>query len=552
VRYRDCLHGDPDLNAILGEIMKTGLTAAVACGVLAALLYMMLPSAAGDDGATPEFLEPIELMPQALGDYAWPITTTSTEAQAFFNQGIQLRWAYNMTEAARSMATARRIDPSCAMCYWGEAFALGSYLNGGMTKEQAPYAHAAITRAAELADANANDVERALIAAAQFRYPADYDPDNRRPVDQAFADAMAEVYEAYTDNHEVAVVYAVALFMLEERRGYRDVNDPDVKRLHGVLRGVLDEDIRNPGACHLYIHATESSQHPEWGLPCAEYLGEAVKVASHIQHMPSHTWNETGLWGRSVKANTAAWHSDLKASEHRGFSYGASHNLHMLLFAASYDGQGAPATQAGKDYRKITGNSMYEVLTLLRFGRFDEILANDDRPKDDVAAALWDFARGYASLREGDLRTAKRLRDKTLRFAENTDERFRFHPAGQVIGTVAHILEGEILRSEGDLPGAVAAFEKAVEYEDQMDYDEPEPLPFAARHWLGAALVEADRYAEAESAYRREIADHPHNGWSLYGLRLALEGQGKADPAVDTDFEESWARSDVWITASRF
>lgn len=516
-----------------------GLLSLIATGALAA---------PADEQALPS----IELIPQALGEMHWPIETASDEAQALFDQGMQLRWAYNVKEAARSMATARRIDPTCAMCWWGEAFALGSFLNGGMTEENAVWAHAAINRAAALAESNPDEVERDLISAALVRYPEHYDPGNRRPVDEAFAEAMSGVYAKYPDHHEVAVVYAVALFMLEDRRGYRDVYDPDLQRLHKVLRSILDDDIRHAGACHLYIHATESSQHPEWGLPCAEYLGEAIKVASHIQHMPSHTWNEVGLWGRSVEANIAAWHSDLKASEDQGFSYGASHNLHMLLFAASYDGQSAVATQAGRDYARITNNSMYEVLTLLRFGRFDEILKNDSRPDDDVAAALWDFAQGYASLREGDTKRARNLQKKTARFAETTDGRFRFHPAGQVVGTVAHILEGEILREAGDLEAAIEAFQRAAETEDLMDYDEPEPLPFAARHWLGAAYLEAQRYSEAEATYRQEIRDHPNNGWSLFGLKAALAAQGKTDKGVDEDFEKSWARSDTWITASRF
>jgi len=519
---------------------------------LAVLITGCTTTSRAADLADEDVLPSIDLIPQALGDHNWPIGTDNDDAQALFDQGMQLRWAYNMKESARSMATARRADPNCAMCYWGEAFSLGSFLNGGMTAENAPYAHAAISRAAKLANDHASKMERDLIQAAVVRYPADYDPENRRPVDEAFAREMAKVYEKYPDNHQVAVIYAVALFMLEERRGYRDVNDPDLQHLHAVLLGVLDEDIRNPGACHLYIHATESSQHPEWGLPCAEYLGQTIKVASHIQHMPSHTWNEVGLWGRSVEANTEAWHSDLKASESQGFSYGASHNLHMLLFAASYDGQGAPATQAGKDYRKVTGNAMYEVLTLLRFGRFDEILANDDRPEDEVSAALWDFAQGYASLRTGNADRARELQKSVQTFAETTDQRFRFHPAGQVIGTVGYILEGEILRADGKLDAAIRAFEKAAETEDLMDYDEPEPLPFAARHWLGAALLEAGEYERAEAVYREELADHPHNGWSLYGLKQALAGQGRTDAAVNEDFDESWARSDVWITASRF
>ena len=497
------------------------------------------------------FQEPIDFIPSALGSYEWKITTDNEQAQQYFKQGMQLRYAFNVDEAARSMAEARRLDPECAMCYWGEAFGLGSFLNGVMSAEKGPYAHKAIEKAVALAE-NVPAMEKDLIMAARVRYPADWDPANRRPVDEAFAAEMVTVYEKYPGNHEVAVVYAVALFMLEERRGYRDNADPDLIRLHAVLTGVLEDNIAHPGACHLYIHATESSQTPGRALACAEYLGDAVPVASHIQHMPSHTWNEVGQWGKSVRANTRARQSDLKALENKGFSYGNSHNLHMLLFAASYDGQGAAATQAGKDYRKVTDNAMYEVMTLVRFGRFDEVVEKDNRPTDEVGAALWDFAFGYASLKEGDIATAKRMRDKTLEFAATTDARFRFHPAGKVAGTVAHILEGEILWVEGDLDGAIAAFEKAADVEDSMDYDEPEPLPFAARHWLGAALTEAGRHAEAEQHFRVELIDHPHDVWSLHGLKAALAAQRRTDPDVDEDFEVSTARVDVWITASKF
>jgi len=503
----------------------------------------------GDEA--PSFHKPIDYIPSALGNYSWKITTDSQAAQNYFTQGMQLRWAYNVNEAARSMAEARRIDDSCAMCYWGEAFALGSFLNGGMNDTKAPHAHAAIEKAVALAG-NVSEMERDLIMAARVRYPADYDPKERRPVDEAFAKEMERVYAKYPDSHEVAVVYGVALFLLEERRGYRDVNDPDLIRLHGVLTKVLDEDITNPGACHLYIHATESSQEPGRALACAAHLSDSVPVASHIQHMPSHTWNEVGYWGDSVEANTKAWHSDLMAGENKGFSYAPNHNLHMLLFAASMDGQGAVATQAGKDYAKLGGNTMYRVLTLLRFGRFDEILEVGSRPDGDVEGGFWDFAQGYAELREGNVAAAKRYLTKVQNLAENSDGIFRFHSAEQLMGLSAAILEGEILTAEGDTEGAIAAFRRAAEWDDKQLYDEPEPIPYAARHWLGAALIDAGRFAEAEKEYRTELADHPHNVWSLYGLKQALAGQGKTDAAVDEDFEKSSARSDTYITSSRF
>ena len=353
--------------------------------ILAASAALSACAANGDtedtvETAAPAFQQPIDYIPSALGPYSWKVSTDSDMAQKYFDQGLQMRYAYGMNDAARSFRMAHQADPDCAMCYWGEAYSLGSYLNGGMTAEQAPYAHEAIEKAVALSG-NATERERDLIMAARDRYPADYDPENRRPVDEAFAERMKAVYDKYPGNHEVAVVYAVSLFLLEERRGYRDVNDPDLIHLHAVLTGVLDEDITHPGACHLYIHATESSQQPELALPCAEYLSDAIPAASHIQHMPSHTWNEVGYWGRSVNANINARHSDLMAREGAGFSYAANHNLHMLLFAASMDGQGAVATQAGKDYAKETGNSMYYVLTLLRFGRYDEIPGRHGSPR---------------------------------------------------------------------------------------------------------------------------------------------------------------------------
>lgn len=496
--------------------------------------------------------EPIALIPSALGEYSWPITTDVPKAQEYFDQGMQLRWGFNVPESTRSMVEARRADPDCAMCWWGEAFTLGSFLNGKMNESKAELAREAILKAQSLMS-GATPVEKAVIEASLVRYPEDFDPKERETSDRAFADAMAKVYEEFPEHDDVGTIYGVALFQLEERRGYRDLDDPDLIRLHGVLTSVLDRDVRHPGACHLYIHATESSQDPGLALDCAEHLGDTMPVASHIQHMPSHTWNEVGLWAQSVIANTRAWHADQKAKEGKGFSYAPSHNLHMLLFAASMDGQGAVAMQAARDFARLGGNTMHQVLTLLRFGRFEEILEVTKRPTGEVAAGMWDFAQGYAQLRTGDADAAREYLAKVQSVAqEHADATFRFHKASQLMGLVGELLEGEILRADDDLDGAIAAFERAAEFDDAQDYDEPEPIPFAARHWLGAALLEAERYAEAERVYRTELEDHPHNVWSLHGLKQALAAQGKTDAAVDADFEESTARSDTWIKASRF
>ncbi|HUU34294.1 MAG TPA: hypothetical protein VMW48_09530, partial [Vicinamibacterales bacterium] len=280
--------------------------------------------------------------------------------------------------------------------------------------------------------------------------------------------------------------------------------------------------------------------------------GSAVPGASHMNHMPSHTWNEIGRWNDGVRANLQAWHSDLKAGIGEGFAIYPDHNLHMLLFAASNDSQGAIATQAGKDYAKSTGDSMYQVLTLLRFGRFDEILQVEKRPEREVNGGMWDFAQGYARLRMGEIDYARLYLSRVKQAAATSKQEFRNHPAKIMLGIASNLLEGEILRSTGDKPGALAKFQEAVALDDQLEYDEPEPLPFDARHWLGAMQLEAGRPAEAEATYLKELVEHPHNGWSLLGLQQALQAQGKPTADIDAQLEKAWARSDTWIRASRF
>ncbi|MDP1569618.1 MAG: hypothetical protein Q8L86_06415 [Vicinamibacterales bacterium] len=510
------------------------------------------PAPASPAGELPDYVAtPIALHPKALGPFTRPISSTNAEAQAFFDQGMQMMYAFARLDAIRSFREAWKRDPDCAICYWGEGWAWGSYLNGPMTADQSPFAYAATQKALALR-AKATPNEQAFIDALAVRYVKDFNADTRVEQDRAYAEAMRTVAERYPDDLDAGTLYADALFLLEPRRGRRDINADSIKRLHGELERVLAMDIRHPGACHLYVHATESTVRPEKAAACAELLEDSIPGASHINHMPSHTFNVMGRWADSVRGNTKAWHSDLKAEIGEGFAIYPSHNLHMLLFAASMDGQGAVAIQAGKDYAKLTDDTMYHVLTLVRFGRFDEVPAVTARPERDIPAGMWDFAQGYAKLREGDVTFARAYLARVTKAAETSTQNFRAHPARVLLGIVGGILEGEILRQEGDLPGAIAVFERAVSLFDELEYDEPEPLPFAARHWLGAALLEAERFADAERVYRDSLTAHPHNGWSLYGLQRALAAQGKPTAEVDADLEKAWARSDTWLRGSRF
>ena len=504
------------------------------------------------------FDEEATYYPEALGPLTRPITTDSPEAQKFFDQGVQMMYAFTPLRAARSFRQAQREDPDCAMCFWGEAWAWGPYLNGPMGRDDAPRAYENIRKAEKLAGEHASEVERALIEAMAVRYAEEHDGDTRKMLDSAYARAMASVYERFPRDPDVGTLYGESLMLLEPRRGRWDIEKPAVRDIHRILESVLAIDITHPGACHLYVHATEPTIRPEKAEACADHLGASIPGASHIQHMPSHTYNRIGRWGDAVRGNLAAWHTDQRAEEDIAWAIYPSHNLHMLLFAASMDGQGAIAIQAAKDYGKIVrGGSFYHSLTLLRFGRFDEILDMDEPPPDEtIQRGFWDFARGYAYLRHDERGRATTYLERVRRAAENMgeEESFRGHSATDLLGTVAGILEGEILRDEGDNEGAVAVLEAAIELEDSLRYDEPEPLNFSARHWLGDLLLEMERYREAEAVFRAALEDHPMNGWSLYGLERALRAQGMAAKAdeVHVLFEEAWARSDTWIRRAVF
>jgi tetratricopeptide (TPR) repeat protein len=518
----------------------------------------------GPPGSLPPYVaEPMPLYKAGLGSLSWKISSSNAEAQAYFDQGFQLVYSFAKYEAVRSFREAWKRDPECAMCYWGEALAWGSNLNQVINAGDAPFAYAAAQKALSLKH-NATARERALIDALAPRYVEHFDPAKRSEQDKAYAVAMATVYEAYPDDLDIGTLYADALFHLEPRLGpppgrrprLQNLDSPNVKRIHEVLERLLARDPRHPGACHWYVHATEATAKVSAAQACAEFLGQSIPGASHINHMPSHTFNEVGRWGDSVRANIEAWHSDLKARTGEGFAIYPFHNLHMLVYAAAMDGQGALAMRAGKDMAKLTnGDTMFQLLTLIRFGRFDEVLEIPTRPDGDMSTGAWEFAHGYARLRSGQRDAAVVHLAALNKLAEVSSATTSFgarHPARRLLGVLAGILEGEIARASGDTAGAITALERAVALDDELEVDEPEPLPFPARHWLGAAQLESGRPVDAERVYREDLRQHPHNGWALLGLQLALKAQGKPTDDVESDFRASWSRSDTWLRASRF
>jgi tetratricopeptide (TPR) repeat protein len=501
-------------------------------------------------------LEPeMPLLTAVLGPYSRTITTGSPLAQAYFDQGMQMAFAFTYSVAIRSFEEAQRQDPTCAMCAWGEALARGPFLNGGMSAANAGPAYAAAQRALSLASDRNTPVERALIEAMGVRYVEQHEPATRAQHDSAYARAMEAIYRDHPRDTDVGMLYAESLMLLNTNRGQYRLGDPFVQSFHRVLEAVLALDIRHPGACHLYVHGTEATEQPEKAEACAEFLGSTIPGASHINHMPSHTYNRIGRWDSAVRANLKAWNSDRRSEFGEGVSYAATHNLHMLLFAASMAGQGSVAALAAREYaEQVNGGVFYEALVHHRFGRYDEVLALTEGPTQPLQRGLWEFARGYAHLKTGAADSARASLARVDEAAATATGAFRGHTAQQLLGITGDILRGEMLREQGRLDEAIAAFERAVEQQDGLRYDEPEPLNFAARHWLGAALLEAGRAADAERVYEASLVQHPHNGWSLFGLEQALRALGRTAEAdeVRERFRAEWERADVLIRSSRF
>jgi tetratricopeptide (TPR) repeat protein len=499
----------------------------------------------------------VPLMTAVLGSYTRPIDTAVPLAQAYFDQGMQMVFAFTYPVAIRSFQEAQRQDPSCAMCYWGEALARGPFLNGGLTSGNAEPAYAAAQHALSLVDEGTDPLERGLIEAMAVRYAERHDPEQRAALDSAYSRAMAGLFDANPDDLDVGTLYAESLMLLDPARGQYRADDPFVQSFHRVLEGVLAADLSHPGACHLYIHATEATAVARNAEPCADILMTSIPGASHLNHMPSHTYNVIGEWGKAVRSNVLAWHSDQRTAFGEGVSYGASHNLHMLFFAASMDGQGALAARAANEYAQmVPGGHFYEAMVLLRFGRFDEVLALTETPDNGLRRGLWEFSRGYAHLRAGSPDSAAIYLARVDEAAATLPETMamRGHTASDLLGITGDILRAEILREEGRLDEAIAALERSVETFVGLRYDEPEPLNFSPRHWLGAVLLEAGRPAEAERVYREAIEQHDNNGWSIFGLEQALRAQGR-DAEADAarhHFNAAWERADIMIRSSRF
>jgi tetratricopeptide (TPR) repeat protein len=500
-----------------------------------------------------------------IDTYHKPITTASTEAQRYFDQGLLLLYVFNHNEATRSFRRAATLDPQAAMPWWGIAYAAGMNINDpAMTEERWQAGHEAAQKALKLLD-DESDLERTLVEAVSRRYtwPA---PEEQRPYDEAYAAAMEQAYGKFGEDPDVGSLYAEALMDLQPWDYWTLDLEPKGRTTDFIaaIEAVLARFPDHPGATHFYIHAMEAGPEPAKAVPYAERLEARVPGAGHLVHMPSHIYARVGRYGDAADANVRAVQADRKyfaeaPTPGMYFIYYA-HNQHFLAYASMMEARYELAIQAARELERdmpdevirdfgwlVEGIMPTNYHVMIRFGKWDDILA-EPLPAEHrvVTRAVHYYARGIALSVLGRTDEARREMAKFEEAVALVPEDWwvfnnRVH---DVLPIARAMLEGETAYREGRLEEAWTALRLGIEAEDQLIYDEPPAWMLPVRHSMGALMMEAGEYAAAEKLYREDQERHPGNGWSLLGLRQALDAQGRADEGARyaSQLKTAWQR----------
>ncbi|MCZ6503934.1 MAG: tetratricopeptide repeat protein [Gammaproteobacteria bacterium] len=515
-----------------------------------------------------------------MGSHDHEITTSEPGAQRYFDQGLVLAFAFNHAEAIRSFKAAQKLDPSCAMCYWGEALATGPNINVTSNGKviMSPDERLDAFDALQLAiarKANASVREQAYIDALQHRYNGDVTKD-REGLDQAYAKAMGRLAEKYPEDMDAAVLYAESLMNTMPWNYWKDDGDPreDTQIVISALEKVLAAQPRHPLAIHLYIHAVEASSTPGRAESAADRLAELVPGAGHLVHMPSHIYWRVGRYHDASDANIAAANVDeayIAQCNAQGF-YPAlyyPHNIHFLWAASTMEGRSQLSIESAirvadnvnveqvKQFPTIEFFRTIPQLSYVRFGKWDQILAMPEPAEEfRYSHGIHHYARGIAHAAKGDLDAAKMelqqlepLKDSvSVRFLDTHD-----FPASKLLDIANELLLGEIQFAMKNYAEATDHYETAVRTQDTLPYTEPPFWYYPARQSLGHSLLMQGKSEAAEAVYRQDLKNYPRNGWSMFGLVQALEEQQKTDEAAEVrgQFKEVWQMSDIELSASR-
>jgi tetratricopeptide (TPR) repeat protein len=515
----------------------------------AVLLACTLASATiPESGPTPAPWRPYD-----LGRHQRRVTTRIPGAQAAFDQGLVWAYAFNHEAAVRAFQEALRLDPNCAMAWWGLALVNGPHINNpAMEEAQAKAAWEALGQARKRA-AGAPPVERALIEALGARY-AMPNPADRSALDAAYAQAMGRVAARFPKDADVAALHAESLMDTRPWDQWTRAGEPQpgTTEILAALRRALTLAPNHPLALHLTIHAYEGSPHPERAKAAADRLRRLVPDAGHLIHMPGHIYARIGDWGGAAEANERAMEADgrYRARQPEIGFYGIYmvHNADFLAYTAIMEGRKEVALAqsravvtafpldwvvANATFAEAFATRHWE--TLKRFGLWEELLAE---PAPDarlpLATASWHALRGTAFAATGRGGEAQKEQAAFEAALPGIPESHAWgsNNARQVMQVSRAFLAGEIAFGQGRVDEAIQRLQEAVRLEDALKYDEPPACVVPARHALGAVLLSAGRTKEAEAVYRADLGAYPANYWSLLGLQKALAAQGRKPEAA--------------------
>jgi tetratricopeptide (TPR) repeat protein len=500
-----------------------------------------------------------------LGAHHHTVTTSSEDAQKYFDQGLRLVYGFNHDEAERAFREAVRLDPNCAMAWWGIAYVMGPNYNLPMIADRNKAALEAVSKAQTLAPM-VSEEERAYIATIATRYSAT--ETDRAKLDVAYSNAMRDLHMRYPNDNDAAVLFAESLMNLKPWQLWTPDGKPQegTEEIVRVLETVLSRDPNHPGANHYYIHAIEASPNPEKGAASAERLKTLVPGAGHLVHMPAHIFIRTGDYQGAVEANAEAAKAD-EAYFERAKPEGVypmmyyTHNFQFLSTAAAMVGQCKQAVEsAGKakdNIAHMANDPMAEYVlpwplyAMVRCSQWDDIAAYQQPPDSTPATlAMWRYARGMAYVGKGQLDEARREREQLTAAIMQVpmDRMLNTNRAHDLLQIAAAVLDGRLASASGDRNVAIANWTKAIEIQDRLVYDEPPAWYYPVRESLGGEYLRAKRPAEAERVFRRDLEINRNNPRSLFGLREALRAQGKNADEVNAQFEKVWQNAEVQVS----
>src|SRR3954463_3012079 len=505
--------------------------------------------------AAPTLRAETEPLRNDLGTYTRKVTTKNPKAQRYFNQGLAFIHGFNHASAIRSFEEAANADPDCAMAHWGVALAAGPHINYPLVPPpMAELAWKELTLAQQHAD-KASPVERDLIEALSKRY-ANPQPEDRGPLDRAYADAMREVWKKYPKDSDVGAFFAESMMDLSPWNQWTHDGQPNpgTEEIVATLETVMKMNSNHPFANHLYIHAVEASQHPEKAVAAANRLRTLQPGLAHNVHMPSHIDIRTGNWQKAIDTNAKAISDDHNYFQSLGnksaglIPFYAAHDHHMLAYAALMTGQSKLAmdkirealAELPPEFVKVAAvkaEAFYALPmeAMIRFGRWDDVLAEPENYADYMpfSRAFHHAARAIAYAAKGDPANARKeqaiFNEKAALVPKETE--VGNNTSADIVALIKRMLEGEILVAEGKRDDGIIELQAALKLEDALKYDEPPAWMIPLRHSIGANLMKAARYAEAEAIYREDLQRLPGNGWSLYGLAQSLKAQKKDEAA---------------------